>query len=384
MPVKTVERLTRAIGQERVAGRDREVTAFAEMPLARKFDAPAGVEPPALAVVMVDGGRLQIRERSTPSGEPEAVASSEFDEHPADAKGFWREDKVGTLLEMGSQVHAADPCPEVPPGFLDVLRIPILAREIGKVSARAEGDAGEAATVPPAVAAEAGRAAYEPPEVGHRRVVASCRPWPLFAVMVAQAAHAAGFQKAARKAFVADGSANNWRLRARFFGSFVAVLDFIHALSYVFAAATAGRGFAAGWACYREWIGWVWKGEVAKVIEALGRRQEEVGEPDAGESETSVRSIVAKALGYLRNHADKMKYDEYRKEGLPITSSLMESAVKQMNRRVKGSEKFWCEQGAEGIVQLRADHLDDDAPLDDFWQRRQANATGQRPYRRAA
>ena len=45
-----------------------------------------------------------------------------------------------------------------------------------------------------------------------------------------------------------DGSANNWKLQRRFFGSFVPILDFIHALSYVFAAALAGRRFAAGWA----------------------------------------------------------------------------------------------------------------------------------------
>ena len=31
---------------------------------------------------------------------------------------------------------------------------------------------------------------------------------------------------------------------------------------YVFAAATAGRTFAAGWACYREWISWLWQGKV--------------------------------------------------------------------------------------------------------------------------
>src|SRR5207302_10271006 len=111
--------------------------------------------------------------------------------------------------------------------------------------------------------------------------------------------------------------------------------------------------------------------------------QEDVGLPAQGESETSVPSVVARTLGYLSNHQDKMKYPEYRKEGLPITSSVMESVVKQMNYRVKGSEKLWCQQGAEAIVQLRADHLSDDAPLDAFFQQRQANATGQCRYRRA-
>ncbi len=381
---KPVERLTRAVGEQRVAARDRGVAAFAALPLAAKFDAPAGVAAPDLAVVMVDGGRSQIRERAAPEDEPAAVASSEFDEQPADAKGFWREDKVGLLVEMKSEAHQADPCPQVPPVFLDVLRIPRLARELGKTAARTEGEAVGGETGEPLEPEPDDLVGYDPPEVGHRRVVASCRPWPEFAVRVAQAARAAGFQKAKRKAFVADGSANNWRLRARHFGSFVAVLDFIHALSYVYAAATAGRRFEQGWKCYREWIGWVWEGKVAKVIEALCQRQQEMGEPSEGESETSPRSIVAKALGYLSNHQDKMKYDEYRKEGLPITSSLMESVVKQMNQRVKGSEKFWCGQGAEAIVQLRADHLDDDQPLDDFWRQRQAAATGQRPYRRAA
>jgi hypothetical protein len=383
VPVKQVERLTRCIGAERVERRDEAIATFAALPLAQKFDAPAGASPPEVACVFVDGGRLQIRERTDPtagSAEPaDPKAESQTWEPEVVTKGYWREDKVGLLTAMRSAPCAADPCPEIPSGFLDVLRIPMLARELGKVAAATQDVADTTEPLPAPAPTEP---VYEAPEVEQRRVVASCRPWPLFAVVVAQAAWAAGFQKARRKAFVADGAANNWRLRERFFGSFVAVLDFIHVLSYVYAAATAGRSFAAGWECYREWIGWVWQGEVARVIEQLQQRQGEVGLPEPDESETSVRSVVARTLGYLSNHQDKMKYPEYRKEGLPITSSVMESVVKQMNQRVKGSEKFWCQEGAEAIVQLRADHLSDDAPLEAFFQQRQDNATGQRRYRR--
>lgn len=80
----------------------------------------------------------------------------------------------------------------------------------------------------------------------------------------------------------------------------------------------------------------------------------------------------------------QMKYAEYRQQGLPVTSSYVESAVKQFNRRVKGTEMFWSEEGAEAILQLRADHLSADEPLAEFWQTRQAKQTGQRPYRKAA
>ncbi len=120
-----------------------------------------------------------------------------------------------------------------------------------------------------AVEALQAEAKYEPPVVDQRQVVASRQTWPKFAPQLAQAAWALGFQGAARKAFVGDGSANNWKLQRRFFGSFVPILDFIHALSYVFAAAMAGRRFAAGWAVYQQWIDWVWQGRVAEVIAAL-------------------------------------------------------------------------------------------------------------------
>jgi hypothetical protein len=65
--------------------------------------------------------------------------------------------------------------------------------------------------------------------------------------------------------------------------------------------------------------------------------------------------VVRDALTYLGNHQDKMCYDEYRKAGLPLMSSHVETTVKQINYRVKGTEKFWTQEGAEAILKLRAD-----------------------------
>ena len=388
---KQVERVTERIGAERVAERDAQAAAFQALPLVEKFRAPPGPAAPDLAVVMADGGRLQILDRSPPPAAPPptepqpaaAAADSGWDEEPPPAAGHWREDKVALLLTMKSDVTAADPWPDIPAGFLDVVRIPKLARQLKK-NVRATEDAVTDRDEPEAAAEVLREQAYEPPEVLTRQVVASRGCWPTFAPLVAAAAWALAFQGAARRAFVGDGSANNWTLHRRFFGSFVPILDFIHALSYVFAAATAGRKFAEGWACYREWIGWVWQGQVRLVIAALSQRQAELGLPEQDEAETSPRQVVRKTLTYLENHQDKMKYDAYRKDGLPLTSSLMESAVKQINQRVKGSEKFWSEAGSEAVLQLRADQLSDGEPLTDFWQRRQATATGQRRYRRPA
>ena len=37
--------------------------------------------------------------------------------------------------------------------------------------------------------------------------------------------------------------------------------------------------------------------------------------------------------------------------------------IKLYNRRVKGTEKFWSEEGAEAILQLRSDYLNETEPL---------------------
>jgi len=399
--VKQVERLTESIGNERVSQRTAATTAFVALPLVEKFVAAPQSIAPDLVVVMGDGGRLQILDRTVdeeaavesppespvrPPGSAGSVASPEpdWEEEEPPRKGHWREDKVGLLLSMKSEVSVLDPCPNIPASFLDVIRIPKLARQLKK-NARAGEDAIVDSDDPEAIEeALTVDAVYEPPQVQTRQVVASRFCWPAFAPLLAAGAWALGFQGATRKAFVGDGSANNWRLQQRFFGSFVPILDFIHALSYVFAAALSGRSFPVGWACYQQWIRWVWQGKVGEVIAALEVRQSELGVPAADEPETSPAQVVSKALTYLNNHKDKMKYDDYRKAGLPITSSLMESAVKQINQRVKGSEKFWSEKGSEAVLQLRADHLSDGDILETFWERRQAEATGQRRYRRSA
>ena len=67
-----------------------------------------------------------------------------------------------------------------------------------------------------------------------------------------------------------------------------------------------------------------------------------------------------------------------------VDAVIEELVVKQFNYRVKGSEKFWTEEGAEEMLQLRADLLSSNQPLTAFWARREANESGQHRYRMAA
>jgi hypothetical protein len=218
----------------------------------------------------------------------------------------------------------------------------------GEAIATGEGTGVAGASGADATKATAGE--WEPPDVPSKNVVATRRTWASFGPMVAYLAWSLGFYASPRKAFVADGADNNWTLWRNHLSSFTPILDLIHAISYVSAAAMAGRPFAAGWVRY---VRWAWAAEVARVVEESASRQGEVCLPEEGDGETHVRQTIHAALRYLRNHADKMTYNEYRRLGLPITSSYVESAVNQFYQRVKGTEKFWSEEGAEAVLQLR-------------------------------
>jgi hypothetical protein len=393
---KRIERLTKRVGKERADERDVETQKYMALPLVERKGKPAGVTAPETAVVSVDGGRIQILDRNEKATEKASHEGADAEEPLApDDKHrgkHWREDKIAEFMTMESESSDTDPCPQIPALFVNPARIAKLARELKtKKSARTEAPGQEIAkeTETPeadlAVVQEAAETQkWKAPEVLTKELIATRRKWPEFGPMVAAAAWMLGFFAAKRKAFVADGSENNWTIWRNHFSSFVPILDIIHAISYVFAAATAGRPFAEGWPCYVRWVGWMWAGEIAKVLAELAVRQAELGLPKDGDGETHPRQIVTTALGYLQNHCDKMKYDEYRKAGLPITSSYVESAVKQFNQRVKGTEKFWSEDGAEAILELRGEYLSDSKPLDGYWQRKQENETGTRKYEMAA
>ncbi len=366
LPVSSqrVRRVTERIGHERVAQRNEEVEHFLELPLPEQQRSPTGQSPP-VACVEMDGGRVQIRDRKAkpiPSDEPPNTSR----------KGrFWRESKVGCLLSMQSDICEEDPCPTIPEAFVNPRHVNEMSREIKGFSAETESLENEK---------EANDAGRKLPEILQKSVIATRADIHAFGGQLAAAAWQRGFAGAARKAFVADGLAANWTVWRKHFSHYTPILDFVHAIMYVYAAAMADRTSATGWDVYCRWAQAVWSGRVEEVIAQLRLRQEEVGLPEKDEPDHSARKIVADALRYLTNQQSRMRYDAYRREGLPITSSHIESTIKQINRRVKGTEKFWNTSGAEALLQLSADYLCETAPLAPFWRNRHSNATGHRHY----
>lgn len=360
---KQIRHALQLVGAARLAEREQAVENLQARTLpARRAGNPAA-RPPELAVILMDGGRYQRRDnfRSEPTREPGGQ--------------HWREDKVGCLLSMSSAVRTDDPQPEFPTWLATSAAVAELAKMAEKKplsTPQAGPPEGPPGAVEPAL--------YEPPELLSREVIASGADSERFGWLLEARAWELGFPTAPRQAFVADGAAANWNVQRRHFPRATPILDLMHALSYAWAAAEEIDGGAS----YPPWAEWIWQGKVTLVLAALAEHQAGAEPPPAEETpQDTPREPIARAHTYFTNNLSRMNYPAYRQQGLPLTSSHIESTIKQINQRVKGTEKFWCRHSAEAVLQLRADTLSDSQPLAPFWHRWFQAQTGANSYHTA-
>ena len=346
-----LQKISHRIGREWQALRQAEVQAFRDDSLAS-----AHPQPPQVAAVMVDGGRLQTRAEEAGRGITDPG---------------WRETKVACCQTMRSPAHTADPQPEPPAKFLDPVEAARLAAEI---KSRGAGKAARAGPRPEQAQKKPGRRRPQRrrprPRKLVRTVVASMANSEEFGWQVAAEVQRRGLHRAQRKGYVCDGQKYNWTLYEMHLlpWGFLAILDFLHLLGYLYTAAQAalGKATAEAWALYERWLRWAWSGEVGPLLGGLRAALERVGKPPPGCADNDPRQVVWEALGYVGNNQGRMDYPRYRMLGLPISSAPVESTIKQVNRRLKGSEKFWLEGGAEAMLQLRAAHLSEDGTAERY------------------
>jgi hypothetical protein len=354
-----LQRLTERLGGEWVQQRDADIQAYQQKCLTRTYE-----KTPRVAAVMLDGGRYQRRAAEAGRGVSEPG---------------WREDKVACCQTYASREAKSDPQPEPPAKFLDRQQVTRLAAEL---KARAGRSVGRAAAVPAKPAGQRRRRSRRRggPQRLVRTVVATTADNDRFGWQVAAEVHRRGLDQAPRKCCLGDGSKAIWALFELHLlaAGFLGILDFLHLLGHLYAGACAaeGKGTEAAWSLYTQWLCWAWSGKVVLLLGGLRAVCQRLGEVPAEAAEEDPRRVAAETLTYVENNRGRMNYPEYRRLGLPISSAPVESVIKQLNRRVKGSEKFWLEAGAEAVLQVRAAYLSEDGRAERYWQR-------PRPYRRA-
>jgi hypothetical protein len=350
-----VQRIASEVGAELAKQRDQKVAQRRRRTLPIRVAAT-----PDVVAVEVDGGRLRTREEGAGPGV-----------HGKQNK----EDKVACLATLHSEVYEYDPQPEPPESFLEPRRVQRLVQAMkGQAGDKPQEESDQEDKETTQEPQEEAAKERTTPKCQVRTCVASMVDSHAFGPMVAAEAQERGFYQAQRKAFVADGAAYNWSIQKGYFPDFEPITDMLHVLCYVYLAAWAvGGDETQRWSIYVGWLRCCWQGRGKEVIAELLDWQKKRGEPSEGEELDSKdpKRLVAEAVSYLSNNQKRMDYPRYRKEGLPITSSLAESVVGEFNARVKGRDKYWnITEGSEAILQLRAAVLSEDDRLERFFAQR--------------
>ena len=355
----TIERISWEAGQELASAKESNWSEVLR----------GEVVVPQVAVVEFDGGRIRTRRSDCGPGV-----------HLC-GKG-WNETKNAAFVSVSSETSDVDPKPDPPACFLNSEHVSQLTDQV-KTAENTEREA-------PAADLKRNDSSDQEPSKRKdphqpirvlRTVVSSMKCSREFGEQMASEAKRRRFDEAPRKAYLGDGLGCNWTNHAKHFSDYTPVLDFTHAVSYLFDASVICFGKTPeAWKVYCRWMTLCWQGKIATVLEELESHQTRIGLPPEDAADDDPREKLRVVIGYLRNNQKRMHYDEYRRQGLPVTTAWMESLVKEVNYRVKGTEMFWNNpQGAEAILQIRAAALCDDDRLLRFLSKRPGCPTVRRP-----
>lgn len=152
------------------------------------------------------------------------------------------------------------------------------------------------------------------------------------------------------------------RLAKRYGVALFLVVDYIHALEYMWKAARALHGDTPGaedWVLDRAFK--LLQGKVSDVAAGIRRSATLQG------LEGNAREVVDTCCNFLLNNAAYMKYDICLRKGYPIATGVIEGACRHLvNERLGISGARWGLMRAEAILKLRSLYLSGD--FEEYWK----------------
>jgi len=181
-----------------------------------------------------------------------------------------------------------------------------------------------------------------------------------FARRIYREAFQRGWPRARIKVVLGDGAVWIWNLAAEQFPGAILIVDFYHASEHLHKLSRSL--FPSDDAARRAWttsaVDLLDKGEIQSLVAVLRSLVSERPEL-AGKLETEAE--------YFGCNADKMRYPEFRAQGLFVGSGVIEAGCKTViGSRLKQSGMFWTVEGANRIIALRCCRIS--GKFEDFWE----------------
>jgi len=171
-----------------------------------------------------------------------------------------------------------------------------------------------------------------------------------------------GWSRARKKVVLGDGASWIWNLSHEYFPGAIEIVDLYHAREHLWDL--AAKLFPQDEKRRRGWVRRLKKKLDAGRIEALVAALRAI---ETDDSEQAHR--LALEADYFERNADRMRYREFRRQGLFVGSGVIEAGCRTViASRLKRSGMFWSVRGANAIAALRCSRLSN--RFDDYWETR--------------
>ena len=173
-----------------------------------------------------------------------------------------------------------------------------------------------------------------------------------------------GLRRAAQVVFIGDGALWVWGLAAEHFPGAIEIVDLYHAREHLADLSKLLYGVASRKA--RQWTAerlvQLDEGKIESLLFTLRRLR-----PTAAQTQEAVRQTIT----YFDNNRQRMRYAEFRRQGLFVGSGVIEAGCKTIvGQRLKQSGMRWSLHGANAIIALRCAQLS--GRWEEFWEMRAA------------
>ena len=181
-----------------------------------------------------------------------------------------------------------------------------------------------------------------------------------FAQRADRDAQCRGFDHATRRVVLGDGAVWIWNMTDELFPGAIQIVDLFHAKQHLSDVAKAvygaGTDLARQWAC-------------ARHDDLDAGRWDDLCTALRGHATT--HREAHHCLEYVTHHRARMRYPEFRAQGLCVSSGVVEAGCKVViGTRLKRTGMHWTVAGADAIIALRCCKLS--GRFEDFWERRSA------------
>lgn len=171
-----------------------------------------------------------------------------------------------------------------------------------------------------------------------------------------------GWSRADKKVVLGDGAVWIWNLADQHFANAIQIVDLYHARQHLWEL--AAQLFGGDLRGRKRWAKRLERKLDQGKVEAVVKTLREFPPPDA-----ELAHLLHNEAEYFKRNAERMRYPQFRAQGLFIGSGVVEAGCKTVvGARLKQSGMFWTVRGANAILALRCNRLS--GKFEDYWESR--------------